>query len=142
MTSVGALLEKQGVPSPHRSTLGTSSRAALFRGIVLAECPASCNAAARLWINGVEVRHGRRVLLRRGGYHVAMRTTFGGGHEPVVRPRFWLSNDVNNEREQAEAELRRVRPYLERAARLLPDTKVGKRAARRIELPSGSGGIP
>ena len=86
------------------------------------------NAAARLWINGVEVRHGQRVLLRRGGYHVAMRTTFGGGHEPLVRPRFWLSNDVNNEREQAEAELRRVRPYLERAARLLPDTKTGKRA--------------
>lgn len=98
------------------------------------------NSAARIWINGKEIKHGGRVLLHHGTYRVAMRTNLDGraGREQAVRPRFWLSNDVEQERKRADAALERVRPYLERAVKLVPKTETGRRAAERMGSP-GSG---
>jgi hypothetical protein len=88
-------------------------------------------APAKFWIGGTAVANGTRVRLTHGDYLLAMETALADGtpKEVPLRVCFWPSDDLERERAARQAAVQRLRPYFERAARLVPATDGGRRAA-------------
>jgi hypothetical protein len=86
---------------------------------------------ARLWLGGVEVRHGQRVRMERGDYALALRTTLAEARETAFQPRLWPAITPERETAHRQALIGAARPWLER---LLPAASPPQAQAARSLL--------
>lgn len=91
--------------------------------------------AASAWLSGVPLRQGRRVRLKRGCYSLVVEVACD---EPPadglsMTPRFRPSDEAKAELAEWLSRLRADRDILERAAKLSPDSDVGRTCARLLK---------
>jgi outer membrane protein assembly factor BamB len=87
---------------------------------------------ARMWLGGIEVGHNRVVDLPAGAITcvVILALDDPGDRRFLVGPRLWPSAGPQADRDRWQAALSGLRPYLEPAVTLAPDTPAGRRARR------------
>ena len=88
-----------------------------------------------VWIGGKPVKHGQAVKLPTGYVPFVVVAKLDEPAEnaaKAVAPRLWSASADQKELDRWKAHMRRCKPYLERAARLSPDNRIGRRAAEAL----------
>jgi hypothetical protein len=87
----------------------------------------------RAWLAGQEISHGDRIRFGKGVCQLILEVRIDKAAEtgPLVSPRFWASEDVNQEVAGWTAAVKRRLPYFEEAVRLAPES-VEAVAAKRL----------
>jgi hypothetical protein len=88
-----------------------------------------------LFLNGIPVKHGQRLALKKGRYGLLarMKLSDAAAGARAISPRFWVSDDVKTERTAWTDLARKVRSHLERVVKLAPDSDEAKVARKLLE---------
>jgi hypothetical protein len=115
-------------------------RAGYFECTVLVDQPRTVRLSlgalgVKAWLAGVPVAHNQRLRLAEGNYSLLLEVRIGGvpAGGLTVAPRLWRCDDPRQERREWWEAVREHRDVWERAARLVPQTEAGGRAAKFLD---------